>query len=118
MRNGDIRMEKYSEHEKEWLQHHYNMWNEIVEALKEDSSIDINIVKRQYIQQHNLENAAVTCNCFLCDLYACSKCPLYYKQGGACVSVQPYNLYAIAADRDTKYSRVDAAEEIRDCVIN
>ena len=111
-------MKKCSDHEKEWLQHHYNMWNEIVEALKEDSSLDINIVKRQYIQQHNLEDAAVTCNCFLCDLYTCSKCPLYYKQGGACASAQSYNLFAIASDPDTKYSRVDAAEEIRDCVIN
>ena len=94
------------------------MWNEIVKALKEDSNIDINTVKIQYIKQHNLEDAVVACNCFLCDLYACNKCPLYYKQGCACVGVQPYNLFAIASDPYTKYSRVDAAEEIRDCVIN
>lgn len=29
-----------SDHEKEWLQRHYNVWNEIVEALEEYTCLD------------------------------------------------------------------------------
>lgn len=107
-----------SEHEKEWLQHHYDMWNEIIEALEEDQRIDIDAVKRQYIREHNLEDAAIVCHCFLCDLYSCAKCPLYLKQGGSCIHQGSDNLFAIASDPDTKYSRTDAAKAIRDCVID
>ena len=107
-----------SEHEKEWLQHHYDMWNEIAEALEKDPSIDIDIIKQQYIREHSLEDAAVICRCFLCDLYSCNKCPLYYKQGGACSFDNEYSLYQIAADPDTRWSRVDAAKAIRDCVVD
>lgn len=108
--------EEEIKHEKEWLQHHYDMWNEIVEALKKDSKADISPIKQEYTSKHNPDDV-ICCNCYLCDMYSCSECPLGMQYHHPCCQDND-SIFSIAADVDTPYSRIDAAEAIRDCVIN
>lgn len=111
-----MKSEEEISHEKEWLQHHYDMWNEIVNALKKNNKVDIYPIKEKYVREHT-PDAHVCCNCYLCDMYICSECPL------AAITHQPCNtddtsIFSIVADTNSFYSRVDAAKTIRDCVID